>query len=144
MPDKARGHVPVQRAKSVLQPWRDAGSIRDASPAVQQRTRSQRVFPVHMVFLFLANRQRARKNPRPCRPQSRRLSELSVFCRCSRVAYFFSSSCILYFHRCRYYARCFARDGPLPLFSVAFPVTPRYKSLENNLRIEKKIVESVE
>lgn len=31
-------------------------------------------------FCFPANRQRARRNPRPCRPQSRRLSELSVFC----------------------------------------------------------------
>lgn len=60
---------------------RDSRSIRDASPAVGAvKDEKLKGLPgAYGVFLFPGDRQHARRNSRPCRPQSRRLSELSVF-----------------------------------------------------------------
>lgn len=69
---------------------RDSRSIRNASPVVGAAKHEQlKGLPsAYEVFLFPGDRQPARRNSRPCRPQSRRLSELSVFRKRNRVVPF--------------------------------------------------------
>lgn len=113
-----------------VQPWRDSGSIRDASPAARQRTGSQRVSLLHTVFLFPDESPARQKEPTTLPPTiPSTVRTVSVLQVCGRVARFFL---LVQFVRCCYahrrcYARCFSRSELLPLF-----VTPLYS--QNNFR----------
>lgn len=92
--DEMCGRVPMhQCVPNVLQ--RDSRSIRDASPAAgavkneELKGLPDAYSPESFCFPAITGDHRhARRNSRPCRPQSRRLSELSVFRKWGRVVPF--------------------------------------------------------